>query len=69
MFVGMGLSAIFPVLHGLRIYGGRQWEETMGLSWVVLQGVLYVLGAGIYAVSGISPLEHEHWLIEVATYS
>ncbi|KAF2235491.1 HlyIII-domain-containing protein [Viridothelium virens] len=53
MFVGMGLSAIFPVLHGLRLYGVRRLDETMGLSWVVLQGFLYVLGAGIYAVRNI----------------
>ncbi|KAL9096775.1 MAG: hypothetical protein Q9165_001263 [Trypethelium subeluteriae] len=50
MFVGMGLSAVFPVLHGLSIYGVGRLNETMGLSWVVLQGFLYVLGAGIYAV-------------------
>ncbi|KAL9064987.1 MAG: hypothetical protein Q9157_007639 [Trypethelium eluteriae] len=53
MFVGMGLSAIFPVLHGLRLYGVRRLDKTMGLSWVVLQGFLYVLGAGIYAVRNV----------------
>jgi predicted membrane channel-forming protein YqfA (hemolysin III family) len=51
MFVVMGLSAIFPVLHGLRLYGITQMREQIGLSWLVLQGVLYILGAGIYAVS------------------
>lgn len=58
MFVGMGLSAVFPVLHGLSLYGASRLEETMGLSWVVLQGVLYVLGAGIYAVSDQSLTLH-----------
>jgi adiponectin receptor len=51
MFVSMGLSAIFPVLHGLLRYGASQMRKQIGLSWLVLQGVLYILGAGIYAVS------------------
>ena len=50
MFVAMGLSAVFPVFHGLRVYGVAQLEKQIGLSWLVLQGVLYVLGAVIYAV-------------------
>ena len=49
MFVLMGLSAVFPVLHGLRLYGLEQLRKTIGLDWVVLQGALYILGAGIYA--------------------
>jgi adiponectin receptor len=51
MFVAMGLSAVVPVVHGLRMYGYRQLEDQIGLSWLVLQGVLYILGAAIYAVS------------------
>ena len=51
MFVGMGLSAVVPVIHGLKLYGIEQMRGRMGLSWVVLQGFLYVLGAGLYAVS------------------
>lgn len=47
----MGLSALVPVLHGLKLYGLAQLEGQMGLSWLVLQGVLYILGAGLYAVS------------------
>jgi adiponectin receptor len=50
MFVSMGLSAIFPVLHGLKLYGTSQMRKQIGLSWLVLQGGLYILGAGIYAV-------------------
>ncbi|TKA71704.1 hypothetical protein B0A55_07149 [Friedmanniomyces simplex] len=49
MFVAMGLSAAVPVIHGLQMYGPAQLEKQMGLSWVVLQGVLYILGAAIYA--------------------
>ena len=50
MFVTLGLSAIFPVLHGLQLYGFRQMCQQMGLFWVILQGLLYITGAGIYAV-------------------
>ncbi|KAI4132712.1 MAG: hypothetical protein LQ338_000541 [Usnochroma carphineum] len=49
MFVAMGLSAVIPVLHGLKLYGLQQMNDRIGLSWLVLQGFLYVLGAGIYA--------------------
>ncbi|KAF7846016.1 hypothetical protein BT93_L5592 [Corymbia citriodora subsp. variegata] len=49
MFVSMGLSAVVPVLHGLRIYGLAQLERQIGLSWLVLQGLLYITGAGLYA--------------------
>lgn len=51
MFIVMGLSAIFPVVHGLKLYGIRSMDDRMGLSWVVLQGVLYIFGAGLYAAS------------------
>ena len=47
----MGLSAVLPVIHGITLLGIDQMERRMGLSWVVLQGSLYVIGAVIYAVS------------------
>lgn len=50
MFVGMGVSAVFPVLDGLITFGWRGMENQIGLSWLVLQGALYILGAGLYAV-------------------
>lgn len=50
MFIAMGLSAVFPVFHGLLLYGPHQMKQQMGLSWLVLQGFLYVFGAAIYAV-------------------
>ena len=49
MFVGMGLSAVFPVIHGLQLYGIDQMRRQIGLGWLLLQGFLYILGAGIYA--------------------
>lgn len=53
MFVAMGLSAIFPVLHGLEIYGFHEMRQRIGLTWMLLQGFLYILGAGLYAVSNV----------------
>ena len=49
MFVAMGLSAVFPIIHGLRIYGYEGMEGRIGLKWLVGQGVTYVAGASIYA--------------------
>lgn len=49
MFVSMGLSAVFPVLHGLLLFGIGQMTRQIGLGWLLLQGFLYILGAGIYA--------------------
>ncbi len=51
----MGLSAIFPVLHGLELYGIAEMQDRIGLTWLVLQGFFYILGAGLYAVSSIDP--------------
>jgi hypothetical protein len=51
MFVAMGLSAVFPTLDGLATYGWEQMQRQIGLFWLVLQGALYILGAGLYAVS------------------
>lgn len=57
MFAGMGLCALFPVLHGLKVYGIRQMSKQIGLSWLVLQGLLYLIGALLYAVSTMTWLQ------------
>lgn len=49
MFVGMGLSAVVPVIHGLIAFGPTELNGRIGLSWLVTQGLLYIVGAGIYA--------------------
>ena len=49
VFVSIGLSAIFPVLHGLWLFGFERMKTQIGLNWVLLQGFLYILGATIYA--------------------
>ena len=50
MFVAMGLSAVVPVIHGVKMYGVHVLEKKIGLSWLFGQGVLYIIGAGLYAV-------------------
>lgn len=64
MFALMGLSAVFPVLHGIRLYGLEHMRKSVGLDWVVLQGVLYLLGASIYAArvpEKWSPGKYDIW--------
>lgn len=51
MFVGLGVSGVGPVIHGLDIFGFKELDARMGLRWVLLQGGLYILGAFLYAVS------------------
>ncbi|KAJ4300555.1 hypothetical protein N0V88_003233 [Collariella sp. IMI 366227] len=50
MFVGLGLSGVVPILHALTFSTYRELDERMGLSWVILQGGLYIFGAFLYAV-------------------
>ena len=54
MFVGFGLSAVLPVLHGVFLYGLEQMNYSIGLKWVFLEGFLYVGGAVIYTVCSYS---------------
>jgi adiponectin receptor len=49
MFVAMGLSAVFPVVHGWLLYGADRMTSQIGLYWLLLQGFLYILGATLYA--------------------
>ncbi|KAF7557877.1 hypothetical protein G7046_g5932 [Stylonectria norvegica] len=49
MFVALGVSGVVPILHGASIYGFQGLEERMSLSFVALHGVMYILGAVLYA--------------------
>jgi predicted membrane channel-forming protein YqfA (hemolysin III family) len=56
MFVGLGLSGVVPILHGLSKHGFHALNERIGLVWVMLEGAMYIFGAFLYAVSDtISP--------------
>ena len=51
MFAAMGLSAVYPVIHGVLLYGIERMDAISGMRWTVLQGILYLTGAALYAVS------------------
>jgi predicted membrane channel-forming protein YqfA (hemolysin III family) len=64
MFVAMGLSAVFPVFHGVMLFGIHNMQERMGLYWLLLQGVFYITGAGLYGVSIYAQKLFNHDLTE-----
>ncbi|SPO04035.1 related to PHO36 (regulatory role in lipid and phosphate metabolism) [Cephalotrichum gorgonifer] len=49
MFVGLGTSGVFPILHGIQIYGFKGMDERMSLRLVALHGLVYIIGAVLYA--------------------
>ncbi|KAM3448613.1 hypothetical protein MY3296_007646 [Beauveria thailandica] len=53
MFVSLGVSGVVPIVHGIRRHGYQYFEHRMGLSWVILQGAMYIFGAVLYAASAL----------------
>ena len=51
VFASMALTATVPSVHGITLYGAAQFHRQIGLSWLLTQGLLYLVGAAIYAVS------------------
>jgi adiponectin receptor len=49
LFVGMGLSALLPVTHGIIIFGFRHLDQRIKLKYLITQGALYIIGAALYA--------------------
>lgn len=49
MFCGMGLWGVVPMIHGVMLYWGQP-EVQRALLWDVLMGVIYLGGAGVYAL-------------------
>lgn len=49
IFVSMGLSGFFPMTHALILYGYDYLTEALSLHFLLLMGLLYVIGAVIYA--------------------
>lgn len=50
MFVLFGLSAVLPLAYGLITYGYDKTTKKIGLNWVLLEGVFYILGATLYGL-------------------
>lgn len=64
MFVVLGLSGALPVFHGFGIYSYQHLVDSMGVNWVILQGALYIAGAGLYAAripERFSPGKFDIW--------
>ncbi|KAH7400521.1 hemolysin-III related-domain-containing protein [Phaeosphaeria sp. MPI-PUGE-AT-0046c] len=64
MFVAMGLSAIFPMLHGIQLYGLAHMRHAASLDYVLAQGAQYIIGAAIYAArvpEKWSPGKYDIW--------
>jgi adiponectin receptor len=52
MFVSLGLSAVIPVIHGIRLYGLAIVNTRIAfVPWLLMEGLMYILGASVYAVS------------------
>jgi adiponectin receptor len=45
VFVGLGLSAVFPMLHLLCSHSFSELLSTMGFGWLLASGGLYIGGA------------------------
>lgn len=45
VFIALGLSAVIPVTHALKIYGSHTLRTEFGFDWVILSGTLYISGA------------------------
>ncbi|KAI0792384.1 HlyIII-domain-containing protein [Abortiporus biennis] len=49
VFIALGGSAVFPVIHGLFSHGLRKLCVEMGFGWLITSGALYIGGALLYA--------------------
>lgn len=75
LFVAFGLSGALPVLGGLVFYGFHETWIRIQLKWVLLEGILYIFGAFLYAIrfpERIAPgafdfIGHSHQIFHVLT--
>ncbi|KAK7214113.1 hypothetical protein V2G26_021291 [Clonostachys chloroleuca] len=49
IFIGLGLSGFIPIVHGVTIYGYRSLEDRISVTWIIIHGAMYILGAVLYA--------------------
>ncbi|GAA5850188.1 hypothetical protein JCM8547_001036 [Rhodosporidiobolus lusitaniae] len=49
LFIVLGASAVFPIGHAVLRYGLEGASAAVSLPWVVLGGLLYIVGALLYA--------------------
>jgi len=48
VFISLGLSAVFPVVHICAMYGYDTVSRIMGVSYVIASGAMYIIGACLY---------------------
>ncbi|KAG0280811.1 hypothetical protein BGZ95_008603 [Linnemannia exigua] len=48
LFLAMGLSAVFPIIHGLVLYGIQLARKAIALDYMIIMGFFYVFGAILY---------------------
>ncbi|KAF7984693.1 hypothetical protein HWV62_12984 [Athelia sp. TMB] len=45
VFIGLGLSAVFPVTHLFVTHGFSKLIQEMGIGWLITSGGFYIFGA------------------------
>ena len=50
MFIFFGLSGVAPATHFGIINGWQRSLDEVALHWLILMGLLYIIGAVLYAV-------------------
>ncbi|RIB08273.1 adiponectin receptor protein 1 [Gigaspora rosea] len=48
LFLSLGLSAVIPLTHAVILYGIELCFFVISLKWLLLTGILYIIGALIY---------------------
>ncbi|KAE8452231.1 hypothetical protein EG329_001698 [Mollisiaceae sp. DMI_Dod_QoI] len=48
--VGIGLLALAPIIHGIKLFGFSQMDKQSGLAYYLLEGCLLALGASFYTL-------------------
>ena len=67
MFVAEGMSGVIPILHGIKIYSIEELQDRIGLNWILLEGLFYLVGAGLYAVSRLSTFSKKNLLTKLGS--
>ncbi|KAM0756385.1 HlyIII-domain-containing protein [Meredithblackwellia eburnea MCA 4105] len=49
VFISLGMSAVVPVAHAVMRYGWEAASDAVGLPYAALGGLLYIMGALLYA--------------------
>lgn len=59
MFILFGLSGVLPIVLGINKFGYDQVKQRTSMTWLVLEGALYITGAVMYAARFPERLTHQ----------